>query len=436
MSLRSESKGSSPRRGDSRSRAFLSMPSCQAARTRAVSVGSPAASTSPDGEKDSTASLHSAAMVRVCARCFFPAVHTSTTVIRFWVRVPVLSEQMTPAQPRVSTAGSRLTMALRRAMRCTPRASTMVTMAGRPSGMAATARETAVMNMSKISLPWRSPTPNMTAQTHRQTKERVLEISAIFRWRGVAAVSSSMRSPAMRPTSVFMPVPVITAVHRPEVMTVAAMTMLLRSARGVSGGRRSAGALDTGADSPVMADSSAFRLAHSRTRASAGTRSPASSRMRSPGTSRALSTRTFLPSRTALAMGADIFRRASRAFWALSSWEMEMRALTTTMTRMMTASIQSSPPLAQRDRAAAESSTRIMGSFIWPKNRAKKPSPSWCSSSLGPYCSSRRWASSWLRPRRRSEPSSSSTWAAGLVCHALIGILPFLSLVHPWYGPV
>ena len=67
----------------------------------------------------------------------------------FWVRVPVLSEQMTEAQPRVSTAGSFLTMALRLTMRCTPRASTMVTMAGRPSGMAATARETAVMNISR-----------------------------------------------------------------------------------------------------------------------------------------------------------------------------------------------------------------------------------------------------------------------------------------------
>ena len=64
------------------------------------------------------------------------------------VRVPVLSEQITPAQPRVSTAGSFLTMALYFTIRCTPRASTMVTMAGRPSGMAATARATADMNIS------------------------------------------------------------------------------------------------------------------------------------------------------------------------------------------------------------------------------------------------------------------------------------------------
>ena len=68
--------------------------------------------------------------------------------MRFMVNVPVLSEQITPAQPRVSTAGSFFTMAWWRTIRCTPRASTMVTMAGRPSGMAATARATAVRNMS------------------------------------------------------------------------------------------------------------------------------------------------------------------------------------------------------------------------------------------------------------------------------------------------
>ena len=69
-----------------------------------------------------------------------PSVQTCVSVMRFWVRVPVLSEQMTEALPRVSTAGRRRIMALRLTMRCTPRESTMVTMAGRPSGMAETAK--------------------------------------------------------------------------------------------------------------------------------------------------------------------------------------------------------------------------------------------------------------------------------------------------------
>ena len=56
--------------------------------------------------------------------------------------VPVLSVQITVAQPSVSTAGSRRTSTWRAAMRCTPMASAMVTMAGSPSGTAATASET------------------------------------------------------------------------------------------------------------------------------------------------------------------------------------------------------------------------------------------------------------------------------------------------------
>ena len=66
----------------------------------------------------------------------------------FSVRVPVLSEQITVVLPRVSTAGSLRMMARRRAMRATPMARVMVMAAGRPSGMAPTARATAAMNMA------------------------------------------------------------------------------------------------------------------------------------------------------------------------------------------------------------------------------------------------------------------------------------------------
>ena len=204
----------------------------------------------------------------------------------------------------------------------------------------------------------------MTTHTPRQMTDRVLEISAIFRWRGVVVSSSLVSILAMRPTSVSMPVEVTTQVARPLVMTVEEMTMFFRSPRAVSSGRESMACLLTGTDSPVMADSSAFRLAHSRMRASAGTRSPASRVMMSPGTSLSVSSRTIWPSRSTFARGADIFCRASSAFSALFSWEMEIQALTMTITRMMTASIQSSPPVEMRDNTAAMSSTMIMGSFI------------------------------------------------------------------------
>ena len=52
-----------------------------------------------------------------------------TTVMAFCVSVPVLSEQMTVTDPRVSTAGSLRTRALRRAIRRAPRARAVVAVA-------------------------------------------------------------------------------------------------------------------------------------------------------------------------------------------------------------------------------------------------------------------------------------------------------------------
>ena len=73
---------------------------------------------------------------------FSSSATCSTTVILFWVRVPVLSEQIICVHPSVSTAVSLRMMALRFDMFVTPMESTMVTTAASPSGIAATARET------------------------------------------------------------------------------------------------------------------------------------------------------------------------------------------------------------------------------------------------------------------------------------------------------
>lgn len=58
-----------------------------------------------------------------------------TFVTHIWlvVRVPVLSEQMTEVQPRVSTEGRLLTMAFFLAIRRVPRARQVVMTAGRPA---------------------------------------------------------------------------------------------------------------------------------------------------------------------------------------------------------------------------------------------------------------------------------------------------------------
>lgn len=67
--------------------------------------------------------------------CISRASHFPTLVTHIWlvVRVPVLSEQMTDVQPRVSTEGRLLTMAFFLAMRRVPRARQVVMTAGRPA---------------------------------------------------------------------------------------------------------------------------------------------------------------------------------------------------------------------------------------------------------------------------------------------------------------
>ena len=61
------------------------------------------------------------------------------------VSVPVLSVQITDVQPSVSTDGSERTTALRLAILRVPSARHVVTTAGRPSGIAATASATAIL---------------------------------------------------------------------------------------------------------------------------------------------------------------------------------------------------------------------------------------------------------------------------------------------------
>lgn len=70
----------------------------------------------------------------------------------FVVNVPVLSVQIIETLPNVSTDGSFFTMALRLAIRSTPRASVTVTTIGNPSGIAATASETEKRNKSVTSV--------------------------------------------------------------------------------------------------------------------------------------------------------------------------------------------------------------------------------------------------------------------------------------------
>jgi hypothetical protein len=75
-----------------------------------------------------------------------PTTVISTAVIWLRVSVPVLSELMADVEPSVSTERSRLTIAPALARVEVPAASTVVTTAGRPVGIAETAKATAVRN--------------------------------------------------------------------------------------------------------------------------------------------------------------------------------------------------------------------------------------------------------------------------------------------------
>ena len=85
--------------------------------------------------------------------CRSPGSQMAVTVISFRVSVPVLSEQMTLVDPRVSTADSRRTIAPCFAMRCMPTDSAMVIATGRPSGTMETIWLMATMKMSTVSMP-------------------------------------------------------------------------------------------------------------------------------------------------------------------------------------------------------------------------------------------------------------------------------------------
>ncbi len=192
ISFLCESKGISATRGSKTSSSSLSMPNFSPRSANAVSVGSPRvcslpsspeiavsfASTAerirsfsawltPDPVRSPSAAAMSAAVESSAPAVSsvpavpsnpgsvrtFPQEYIEVTVILFCVSVPVLSEHMTVVLPRVSTEGRLRTMAFLFASLCTPIASTMVETAGSPSGIAAAASETDVMNIESMSFP-------------------------------------------------------------------------------------------------------------------------------------------------------------------------------------------------------------------------------------------------------------------------------------------
>ena len=177
--------------------------------------------------------------------------------------------------PRVSTECNFFTIAFRLDIRVTPIARHTVTTAGNPSGIAATAKATpANKALSQGSLTHNQYSRKTTPQINSITKPSHFPKSSKFFCSGVNFTSASDIIVAILPTSVCIPVSVITTFPRPYVAKVDEKSIFLCSARGHSSSSITFVCLFTGTLSPVNAASSAFKFFSSNIRPSAGIISP------------------------------------------------------------------------------------------------------------------------------------------------------------------
>ena len=247
--------------------------------------------------------------------------------------------------PRVSTEASFLMMAFCFAILETPSANVIVSTAGSPSGMAETARLTAIMNIFSSSCWW-TKTPMRKTHMVRMTEiaPSWRPIFSIFRFKGGSSTTTDCTIPAILPNSVLIPVSVTNATALPPVMTVPVKTVFFLSPMPASA-LRTLRFFVTDVDSPVNAASSTWRLAASISLESAGTLLPASRSMMSPGTRFFESIEDSFPSLKTRTCGDIILLRASTACSARYSWTNPRTAFMITMTRMTYVSVKASPSL-------------------------------------------------------------------------------------------
>ncbi len=174
--------------------------------------------------------------------------------------MPVLSEHITVVLPRVSADGSLLIRAFRRAIAVTPKAKVMVNIAGSPSGIAATARDTEAIKESTKSYPHAIANIKLKAANARIAMTMTLVKSSIFLINGTVISLVSFMNSAILPSSVCSPVATTTPCPEPRVMKVPPNAIPRWSAGVKSGFRMGSVFFSTGTDSPVSAASSALRF--------------------------------------------------------------------------------------------------------------------------------------------------------------------------------
>ena len=330
-------------------------------------------------------------------------VHMVVTRIRFSVRVPVLSVQITEVDPRVSTALSRLTRAPRRAISRTPTASARVIVGSSPSGTLATSSP--IAKLAAAATPSPAARPIGKNAIPAPTATNAISVVARLTWcsSGLSLCSARWLSAAIRPSSVPIPVAVTRASASPPVQAVPLNTT---SAACSSGRLGSAGQAErvTGTDSPVSVDMSTSRVPVIR-RASAQMLSPSSISRTSPGTSSRASITWRVPSRRTLACLGRNAASASTAFSACISCANANPAFSRITAAIATAN--RGVPLAQASTAATASST----ASGWVNCAASSPGqrrPPRRASSFGPDTSSRRAASRPDRPSGAARKSRNS----------------------------
>ena len=148
--------------------------------------------------------------------------------------------------------------------------------AGSASGIAATARLTAVRNISRTGSPRNNPTRNIKAQIASTISANRLPKRVRRFCNGVFTERCCCNREAIFPNSVVMPTANVTPMARPRVTCVPLYAKFFRSPRVASASDRGVVVFETASDSPVSAASSISRFSASISRKSAGTTLPAS----------------------------------------------------------------------------------------------------------------------------------------------------------------
>ena len=195
---------------------------------------------------------------------------TFSTVILFCVNVPVLSEHITVLLPNVSTAGNLFTIAFFFTIFWTPIAKTIVDTAASPSGIAATANDTAVINIWIGSFPCIRPTTNITTQIINAAIPNVFPNLFNFCCNGVSCFSVEFIIPAIFPTSVVIPVSTTIPFPLPYVTKLDENNIFFLSPIPISVSSIISEVFSTGTDSPVNELSCDFKFISSTILRSAG----------------------------------------------------------------------------------------------------------------------------------------------------------------------